>query len=153
MGVERRTEHETARAVARSIDVAARPNRVFDILADPRQHSAFDGSGTVRASTSGPDRLTLGSRFGMRMRRGLPYAISNTVVEYEQDRLIAWRHFFGHRWRYVLEPLDEDRTRVVEVFDWSTARIPGLLERTKAPQGNTRAIEQTLVRLKNLVEA
>ena len=40
--------------------IAAPPAAVFDILADPRQHSVIDGSGTVTGSVSGPDRLELG---------------------------------------------------------------------------------------------
>lgn len=27
-------------------------------------------------------------------------------TEFDEDRLIAWRHFAGHRWRYELEPVD-----------------------------------------------
>lgn len=106
----------------------------------------------MRGRLSGPDRLTLGSRFGMRMRIGVTYTIRNVVVEHAPDRLIAWRHFNGHRWRYRLEPLDEGRTRVIEVFDWSTARIPRLLEWIDAPRKNARAIERTLERLKEVVE-
>lgn len=152
MGAERCTEHEAERVVARSIDVVARPHEVFDLLANPHRHSTFDGSGSVRGRVSGPDRLVLGSRFGMRMRIGLTYTIRNTVVEYEPERKIAWRHFNGHRWRYRLEPLDEDRTRVIEAFDWSTARAPRLLEWIGAPRKNARAIERTLERLKGVVE-
>ena len=37
--------------------VAAPPEVVFAILADPRQHSRIDGSGTVRGSVSGPEQL------------------------------------------------------------------------------------------------
>lgn len=133
--------------------MSAKPHEVFDLLADPHQHSTFDGSGSVRGRLSGPDRLALGSRFGMRMRIGVAYTIRNTVVEYEPDRVIAWRHFSGHRWRYRLEPLDEDRTRVTETFDWSTARTPRLLEWMRAPQKNARAIERTLERLKSIVDA
>lgn len=143
--------------MSRSVDVAATPPEVFDLLADPHQHSAFDGSGSVRGRLSGPHRLALGSRFGMRMRMrmriGVAYTIRNTVVEYETDRVIAWRHASGHRWRYRLEPLDEHRTRVTETFDWSTARTPRLLEWMRAPQRNARAIELTLERLKGIVEA
>lgn len=138
--------------MARSVDVAATPAEVFDLLANPHRHSTFDGSGSVRGHLSGPDRLTLGSRFGMRMRIGVSYTIRNTVVEFEPERLIAWRHFYGHRWRYRLEPLGEGRTRVIEVFDWSTARFPRLLDLIGAPRNNARSIERTLERLKGVVE-
>ena len=48
-----------------SLTVQAPPAAVFAILADPRQHPRIDGSGTVQGTVSGPERLTLGSEFGM----------------------------------------------------------------------------------------
>ena len=74
----------------------------------------------MQAIVEGPERLERGSQFGAQMRLfGLPYRISNRVVEFEEGRRIAWRHFGGHRWRYELEPLGADRTRVTESFDYS----------------------------------
>lgn len=55
-------------SVSGSVDVDAAPQTVFDLLADPRQHPVLDGSGTLRGSLVGPDRLGPGSRFGMSMR-------------------------------------------------------------------------------------
>lgn len=126
--------------------------RIFDLLADPANHPMIDGSGSVRASRStGPRRLELGSRFGMDMRLGLPYGIRNTVVEYEPGRLIAWRHFNGHRWRWQLADLGDGRTEVTETFDWSTARAPKVLELLGFPARNRRGIEATLDRLADVV--
>ena len=71
----------SSREVSSTTVVEASPSTVFDILADPRQHSRIDGSGTVKASVSGPDRLEMGSSFGMDMKMGAPYKIKNTVVE------------------------------------------------------------------------
>ena len=48
-------------------------------------------------------KRVLGDRFGMDMKLGVPYRMSSTVVEYEADRLLAWAHFGGHRWRYELD--------------------------------------------------
>ena len=127
---------------------------VFDILADPRQHARIDGSGSVREAVAGPDRLTLGSRFAMSMKLGAPYRISNRVVEFEPDRLIAWRHFGAHRWRYELEP-DGDRTRVTETWDASRYNAVGqaALRLLGFPRRNQRGIDATLVRLKRAAEA
>ncbi len=130
----------------------APPDVVFDILADPRMHPRIDGSGTVRASTSGPARLSLGSRFGMRMRIRLPYLISNKVMEYDEDRRIAWRHWARHRWRYELEPVDGG-TLVTETFDYSSSPWPVALQRLRFPQRNARGIEATLDRLAALAPA
>ncbi len=140
------------RHVSRDIVVDAPPSAVFAVLADPREHGRFDGSGTVRSAVAGPDRLALGDRFGMSMRLGVPYTIKNEVVEFEEDRRIAWRHFGHHRWRYELEPVGEGSTKVTETFDWSTARAPKLIELVGFPATNTRGIEATLPRLKAYVE-
>ena len=79
------------------------------------------------AAYDGPERLELGSRFGMRMRLGVPYRIHSKVVELEPDRLIAWQHVGGHRWIWRLEPVDDQHTTVSETFDLSTARFPPAL--------------------------
>src|SRR6201986_3823537 len=87
--------------------IAAPPGRIFALLTDPASHPLIDGTGSVlSAQDGGPARLALGLKFGMNMKIGAPYKILNTVVEYDQDRLIAWRHFYGHRWRWQLRPLD-----------------------------------------------
>ena len=142
----------TDRQVSRSIEIDAPPRTVFDLLADPRCHPDFDGSGTVRSAISGPARLSLGATFGVAMRIRLPYRIANTVVEFEEDRRIAWRHFGRHRWRYELEPVGSG-TRVTETFDWSTSLGPALIDRTSFPDMNARSIEATLPRLKELAES
>lgn len=136
------------RQISLSRMVAAPADRIFDLLADPARHPELDGSGSVRASLSkGPRRLSLDARFGMRMRLGLPYTILNTVVEFEEGRLIAWRHFSGHRWRWQLADLGDGRTEVTETFDWSTARSPRAIELFGFPARNRRGIEATLDRL------
>ncbi len=86
----------------------------------------------------------------MDMRMGVPYRIENTVVEFEENRLIAWRHFFGHRWRWLLTPLPDGRTEVTETFDWSTARIPRLIDVSPFPRKNRAGIEKSLDRLAGL---
>lgn len=137
---------------AAKIRIDAPPWLVFDLLANPHMHARFDGSGTVQRAVDGPSRLSLGARFSMSMRIGLPYRISNTVVEFEENRRIAWRHVGGHRWRYELVP-DEDGTIVVETFDGSTARLPKALNLMNAYENNEKAIAKTLVRLKALAES
>jgi uncharacterized protein YndB with AHSA1/START domain len=140
--------------VSQTRTVHAPAARIFALLTDPAAHPLIDGSGSVLAvRPGGPERLTLGSRFGMDMRMGASYKILNTVVEFEQDRLIAWRHFNGHRWRWQLTPLDEERTAVTETFDWSTARLPLLISISPFPRRNRRAIARSLQRLGELVES
>ena len=52
--------------------IASPPGPIFALLADPRRHREIDGSGLLRDSFDGPDRLTLGARFGMDMKAGAP---------------------------------------------------------------------------------
>ncbi|HEY5154221.1 MAG TPA: SRPBCC family protein [Acidimicrobiales bacterium] len=142
---------DRARQVSVSRVINAPPEAIFAVLADPAKHPIIDGSGTVKKAQAGdPDRLEMGSRFGMDMRIGLPYSIKNTVVEYEPDRLIAWQHFGHHRWRYRLEPV-EGGTEVTETFDWSTARFPPAIELMGYPKKHPPAMAKTLERLDTYV--
>lgn len=141
--------------VSASRVIHAPPEEIFALLADAGQHAEFDGSGMVQGTRGDPQPLTLGSTFGMAMKLGLlPYPIRNTVVEYEPDRLIAWKHFGAHRWRYELEPVDGDSTKVTESFDWSHYPTPldKLVELVGYPARNRAAIDATLERLAELVE-
>jgi uncharacterized protein YndB with AHSA1/START domain len=126
--------------------VPAPPEEIFAILADPRKHPEIDGSGSVKRALTGPDRLSLGARFGMSMRLGVPYVIRNTVVEFEEGHRIGWRHFGGHVWRYELEPT-QGGTLVRETFDWSKARSPHAVELMGFPKRNRKGMEATLDRL------
>jgi uncharacterized protein YndB with AHSA1/START domain len=133
--------------------IPAPPEAVFDVLADPARHAEIDGSGSVKAAGSkAPRRLSMGAKFGMKMKIGIPYPITNTVVEFEENRLIGWRHFGGHVWRYELEPVDGG-TKVTETFDWSTARSPKLIERQGYPEKHPEAMARTLERLEQAATA
>ncbi len=105
--------------------ISAPPEAIFAFLVDPRKHREIDGSGTVRDAKGEPQRLELGSTFGMSMKMGLPYSMESTVIEYEENRRIAWqthgptrigRHVGGRIWRYELEPVDGG-TKVSESWD------------------------------------
>ena len=139
------------RVERRSVIVDAPASEIFDLLADPSRHHEIDGSGTVReARVAAPPRLSPGAKFGMKMKYGVPYTITNTVVDFVEDEVIAWRHLGKHVWRYRLETLDDGRTKVTEEFDWRTAIFPPGLKLIKAPTDNAVAIEKTLARLVEL---
>jgi uncharacterized protein YndB with AHSA1/START domain len=143
------------RIISASIDIEAPSAVVFAILADPRQHPRIDGSGSLQEVVRGPEKLGKGAQFGVDMRLfGVPYKIRNTVVEYDEDVRIAWRHFGGHRWRYVLEPAPGG-TRVTESFDYSRYGLPARLvvELAGFPARNRAGIAGTLVKLKEAAEA
>jgi hypothetical protein len=145
-----------SRTVASSIIVGADTATVFDVLSDPAQHALFDGTETVKGQLSGPPRLYLGATFSMRMRWAAPYVIKNTVVEFEEDRRIAWRHAARHVWRYDLAPVTGARspsTTVRETFDWESAPLGFLYDRVGLVKRNRAAIDDSLQRLKVLVES
>ncbi len=143
--------------------IKAPAERIFAVLVDPSRHCEIDGSGTLAHLTSSAASLALGSTFSMRVKqgqrdkqgrtkRGFSYTIKNRVLEFEENRLIAWAHFNGHRWRYELEPQPNGDTLVRETFDWSTARLPWTIELIGAPRKNAPSMTQTLERLAALVE-
>lgn len=136
--------------------IKASPEVIFDVLADPARHAEIDGSGMVQKLRGDGVRLGLGSKFGMDMKFGpMPYRVSSTVVEFEENRLIAWAHFGKHRWRYELAPTEVDgepATEVTETFDWSTAVIPKMIELAGYPKRHPASMEATLERLAEVVE-
>lgn len=131
--------------------IRASAETIFDLLADPSKHSLFDGSGMVQSGQR--NRLSLGAKFAMSMKlKFLPYKIGNTVMEFEENRLIAWSHPGKHRWRYELEPMADGTTLVTETFDWSTSPIgPGIIA-AGWPKRNLENIEKTLERLASVAE-
>ena len=99
--------------------VPASPEEIFALLADPVLHCEFDGSGTVRRVVFGEGPMQLGSKFKIAMKHlGWPYKITNTVVEFEENRRIAWSHWGRHRWRFELEPV-EGGTLTTESVDFT----------------------------------
>jgi uncharacterized protein YndB with AHSA1/START domain len=139
------------RKVSTSRVIAAEPQVIFDVLADPAMHPVIDGSGSVKELLDGaPERLSLRATFGMKMDRGTRYRIENVVVEFEEGARIAWRHFHGHRWRYEFEPV-EGGTLVTETFDWSRAGFPLFIELMRFPSRNLVGMQATLERLDELV--
>lgn len=135
--------------VSVSKTIAATPQEIFAVLSNTAGHVAIDGSGTVRATLDAVD-LTLGTKFGMKMKMGVPYRMKSKVVEFEQDQLIAWCHFGKHRWRYQLEETD-DGTTVTETFDWSTALFPKGIELMGYPKSHPANMTKTLDRLETEV--
>ncbi len=141
------------RVVSVSRVIKASPEAIFDVLADPARHAEIDGSGMVQELRGESNRLELGSKFGMDMKMGiLPYRVTSTVKEFEENRLIAWAHFGKHRWRYELEPVDGG-TKVTESFDWSYSMAPKVIELAGYPKKHPANMEATLERLASVVES
>ena len=139
---------------AAKIQIAASPSTIFAILSNPRRHKEIDGSSTITSNISGPEKLQLGSKFGMQMRLGINYRITNKVVEFRENELIAWRHVGRWVWRYELKAIGPNLTEVTETFDGS--RIPGIsrywLRMRKAYPWVQIAVVKYLVKVKTVTE-
>ena len=135
--------------------IPATPEVLFAIIADPARHHEIDGSGTVRDAKNVPDHLELGAKFGMSMKMGIPYSMVSTVIEYEENRRIAWQTrppiggalAGGRIWRYELEPV-EGGTRVRESWDISQEKIKLLV--SGARKRTRENMEKTLARLEEV---
>lgn len=138
------------KTIARATAVDLPASEIFQRLQDPRRHHELDGSGTVRDGASGPTHLAQGDTFTVAMKMfGLPYKITSKIVAFEQDRLIEWRHPAGHTWRWELEPLANNRTRVTEIWDFSGNNGVWAYKLLGMPARNAKGIEATLTRLQH----
>ena len=146
------TGNETIKSARIAINAPA--EKIFAILSNPHRHKEIDGSHTIQENISGPDKLVLGSKFGMKMRLGVNYRIKNTVVEYQENSLIAWRHVGRWIWRYELVNIGPQMTQVTETFDASCAPLiaKAWLSFRKAYPWTQKAVAKTLVRLKSTCE-
>jgi uncharacterized protein YndB with AHSA1/START domain len=136
---------------------------IFALIADAGKHSSFDGSGTVDHATQQSQPLSLGAKFGMSMRGRpetmfVPYRTTNTVIEFEPDRRIAWKTTIGplglvggRIWRYELEPAGNG-TLVRETWDVSEDRQRLMLKLGGMPQQAEDGMRATLQRIAAVLE-
>lgn len=150
---------DTVVSVERVIKAPA--SDIFAIVADPSRHPEIDGSGSVKHVQQGaPEQVELGSTFGMSMKLGVPYTMSNTVIEFEPNRKIAWQTTFagplgrfigGRIWRYELESSDNG-TLVRETWDISKDKQRFMLRAGPVGKQTKDAMSKTLARLAEITE-
>jgi uncharacterized protein YndB with AHSA1/START domain len=135
------TEDEASRVVSASREIAAGPERIFELIADPAQQPRWDGNDNLRVAPAGQRLTGAGDVFTMTLTTG---AIrENHVVEFEEGRRIAWtpaeagRRPPGHLWRWELEPIDASRTRVTCTYDWTR-----LTDRKRLPRAQATTPER-----------
>ena len=137
------------RSVSAARVVAAPASAIFALLADPHRHATFDGSGSLREVREGPERLFLGATFAMNMKIGVSYFTRNVVVDFVENRCIAWHHFVHCVWRYDVEEVPGG-TRITESFTYDNPA--GLVVMAMGfPERNRRSMEASLKRLESLV--
>ncbi len=142
--------------------IKAAPGAIFSLLADAGKHAGFDGSESVNHASQASVPLSLGSKFAMAMRGRketlfIPYRTTNTVVEYEPDRRIAWKTtalgglIGGRIWRYQLSPADGG-TLVRETWDVSQDKQKRMITTGSMPKQAEQGMTATLERIAKLLE-
>ena len=117
------TEQDVPRVVSASREIAAAPELVFELIADPAKQPRWDGNDNLAEAATGQRVRGVGEVFTMNLTSG--NVRENHVVEFDEGRLIAWmpaevgRKRPGHLWRWELEPLGASRTRVTHTYDWT----------------------------------
>ncbi|EHB55880.1 hypothetical protein MycrhDRAFT_3074 [Mycolicibacterium rhodesiae JS60] len=115
--------------------VDAPATAVFGVLADPRTHQDIDGTGWVRDPLDPQPLRGVGQVFRVAMYHeqhpDKNYEMANQVTVLDPDRVIGWApgglaedgsvELGGRTWRYDLEPIGDEQTRVTLTYDWSSA--------------------------------
>lgn len=140
--------------VSASREIAAGPGRIFELIADPAQQPRWDGNDNLAAAPAGQRVRRAGEVFTMTLTQGS--VRENHVVEFEEDRRIAWMPAEvgltppGHLWRWELEPAGPSRTRVTHTYDWTRLADETRLPRARATTADR--LRASLDRLAALAE-
>jgi uncharacterized protein YndB with AHSA1/START domain len=145
---------EPTKIVQAEREIAASAESIFELIADPSQQPRWDGNDNLGEAPTGQRVSALGDVFRMILTKGSTR--ENHIIEFEEGRRIAWhpsepgKQPPGHLWRWELEPIDQDRTRVIHTYDWTQLTDEKRMERArKTTAGNLRA---SIDRLAALVE-
>jgi uncharacterized protein YndB with AHSA1/START domain len=139
------------RVVSASREIAAAAGTIFELIADPAEQPRWDGNENLKEAAAGQRVCAVGDVFTMRLRRG--GVRENTVVEFDEGRLIAWRPNVpgrqppGHLWRWELEVVDDQRTLVTHTYDWSK-----LTDRSRFPRARATTVERLAASLERLAD-
>lgn len=144
-----------ARVVAYERVVAAPPDQVFALIADPAAQPRWDGNDNLAEAPAGQRVRATGEMFTMTLTQGS--IRENHVVEFEEGRRIAWlpsepgHEPPGHLWRWELDPVDESHTTVTHTYDWSRLTDENRLARARATTADK--LRASLDRLAELAES
>jgi len=147
-------EQDAPRVVSASREIAATPERIFELIADPAQQPRWDGNDNLREAQTGQRVRRAGDVFTMTLTTGS--VRQNHVVEFEEARRIAWhpsevgRRQPGHLWRWELAPAGDSRTLVIHTYDWSQLTDEKRVARARATTDGR--LQASLDRLAALVE-
>ena len=142
--------------VTASREVAARAAALFDLIADPAEQPRWDGNDNLAGAEAGQRVRAVGDVFVMTNQGG--GVRDNHVVAFVEGREIAWRPAphgeqpAGHQWGWVLEPLEDGRTLVTHVYDFSDLPASQEARLAKARQMTPEKLMASIDRLAELAE-
>jgi uncharacterized protein YndB with AHSA1/START domain len=116
-------QDDVPRVVSATRDIAASPETIFELIADPAHQPSWDGNDNLEEAEEGQRVRQVGDVFLMTITKGA--VRENHVVEFEEGRRIAWRPSEpgksqpGHLWRWELKPSGDAGTRVTHTYDWT----------------------------------
>lgn len=128
---------ETVRVVSAEREIGVGAERIFELIADPAAQPSWDGNDNLESAEAGQRVRGVGEVFLMTLTKDRMVR-ENHVVEFEEGRRIAWlpsepgKRPPGHLWRWELEPLGENRTRVTHTYDWTNLDDEKRLVRARA---------------------
>lgn len=131
-----------------SREIAAEPEVIFELIADPAQQPRWDGNDNLTEAAAGQRVHAVGDVFRMMVHSGT--VRENHIVEFEEGRRIAWlpseegKPPPGHLWRWEIEPLGpaggseapggsgSGRCKVTHTYDWTNLTEEKRLVRARA---------------------
>jgi uncharacterized protein YndB with AHSA1/START domain len=143
-----------SRIVSARREIAAAPDVIFELIADPAQQPRWDGNGNLTEAAAGQRVHAVGDVFRMWVNSGT--VRENHIVEFEEGRRIAWlpseegKAPPGHLWRWEIEPRGDGHSRVTHTYDWTNLTEE---KRLKRAQGITAdSLAASIERLATLSE-
>jgi uncharacterized protein YndB with AHSA1/START domain len=147
-------EREAARVVSATVEIAAEPERIFELIADPAAQPRWDGNDNLAWAAAEQRVRRAGDVFTMTLTSGSTR--ENHVVEFGEGRRIAWMPAEpgqprpGHLWRWELESAGPARTRVTCTYDWTHLTDENRIARARAT--TIDRLQASLARLAALAE-
>ena len=142
--------------VSASREIAAPADQIFALIADPAEQPRWDGNDNLAEAAPGQRVRAVGDVFVMTNQGG--GVRDNHVVAFAEGREIAWRPAPhgeqppGHRWGWELEPLEDGRTLVTHVYDYSDLPAEQEARLAKARQMTPERLMASIDRLAELAE-
>lgn len=146
---------ESPRIVSAERIIDAPAEKIFALVADPARQPEWDGNANLVEAAPGQRVHRVGDVFTMTIHTG--DGRENHVVEFEEDRRIAWKPApvgeepRGHLWRWEFEPQSDGATLVRHTYDWTA--LTDETRFARAQQNTPDALRASIDRLAELAEA